>query len=92
MARGKLGSFVGTATAGEDMIPVLAAGRSSSPKATDFAIRKIAISASEGVTFRLNGETIVLTATGMFETAEDQIEIRSLIFEGNSAVNIRFLY
>ena len=92
MARGKLGSWVNTAPANVDLVPILAEGRSSSPKATDFTIRKIAIAASEGVTFRLNGETFVMTATGMFETAEDQIEVHSLIFEGNASVNIRFMY
>ena len=92
MARGKLGSYVETAPANVDLVPILAVGRSSSPKGMDFNIRKIAIAANEGVTFRLNGETFVMTASGMFETAEDQIEVRSLVFEGNAAVNIRFLY
>lgn len=92
MARGKLGSYVGSVSANVDLIPDLAVGRSSSPKATDFVIRKIAIYGPENLAFRMNGERFVLTDSGILETSEDQIDIKSLIFESGASVNIRFLY
>lgn len=92
MARAKLGSYVGTAKANEDMIPILADGKTSFPFSTGFSIRKIAISAEEGTHFILNDAEIVLTETGIFETGEDMIEIHRIVFTEDTEVNIRFIY
>lgn len=90
MARGNLGSWVGTPVAGQDLLPKLAEGKSSG--VGGFGIRKIAISGDPGLKFILNDAEIELTDTGIFETAEDMIEVRRLIFQTASPVNIRYLY
>ena len=93
MAKGRFGSFYGTAAAGTDMIvefkkkadlirkPILATG---------FVVSKIAISG--GVEFTLNGNTVVLPSTGIFETAIGMIDIESLIFKTSAKVNILYMY
>lgn len=92
MARGKLGSFVGTVTAGVDMIPILAQGKTPPPQSTGFIIRKIAIHGIKGLKFTVNDAEIELTDSGIFETSEDMVEIRRLIFQTSDNVNIRYLY
>ena len=92
MARGKLGSWEGTVTAGEDMVPILAKGKSSAPFGIGFGIRKIAISGVPGLRFTLNDAVITLTDTGIFETSEDAIDVNKLVFHTSDNVNIVFLY
>ena len=90
MARGNIGSWVGTPVAGTDLLPTLAAGKTSG--VGGFNIRAIAISGDPGLKFTLNDAEIELTDTGIFETGEDMIEVRRLIFATASPVNIRYLY
>ena len=92
MARGKIGSWVGTPVAGRDLLPTLAQGKTSEPRATGFGISAIAISGDPGLRFTLNDAVIELTDTGIFETAEGMIEVKRLVFETASPVNIRYLY
>ncbi len=45
-----------------------------------------------GVEFTLNGNTVVLPSTGIFETAIGMIDIESLIFKTSAKVNILYMY
>ena len=95
MAKGRFGSFYGTAPAGTDMVaefkkkakldvrPILTTG---------FAMSKVAISGDPGTEFKINGNTVVLPSTGIFETAIGMIDIETLVFQKDAKVNILYLY
>ena len=95
MAKGRFGSFYGTAAAGTDMIAEFKKKADLIHKpilATGFVVSKIAISGDPGVEFTLNGNTVVLPSTGIFETAIGMIDIESLIFKTSAKVNILYMY
>ena len=96
MARGKIGSFNDTVTAGTNMVEVFKENEKDLPNkwphSQGFSIQKIAISADPGTVFTLNGAEITLPSTGIFETDVGMIEIESLVFEEAVPVCIVYLY
>lgn len=95
MPRGNFGSFYGTAKAGEDMVQAIAESTvfpGKVKRSTGFVLRKIAINGEAGTIFKLNGSTVVLPSTGIFETPVGLFDIDSIIFEKDSVVNICYLY
>ncbi|MBR3741027.1 MAG: hypothetical protein IKO94_07090 [Selenomonadaceae bacterium] len=96
MARGNIGSFNGTVTANANMIDVFKTNEQGKiihwPTSAGFVIRKIAVSATPGTVFTFNGAEIVLPSTGIFETDEDQVEVKSLVFSEACQACIVYLY
>lgn len=96
MARGNIGSFNGTVTAGANMIDVFKANEQGKthkwPFSVSFSLRKIAISATPGMVFAINGAEIALPSTGIFETDEDQVEVESLVFSEACQACIVYLF
>lgn len=96
MAKGKIGSFNDTVTAGVNMVEVFKENEKDLPNkwphSQGFSIQKIAISADPGTVFSINGAEIAMPRTGIFETDVGMIEIESLIFDQAVSVCIVYLY
>lgn len=94
--KGTLGSFIGTAKAGENLIDQFrqkeANGNRKWPRSLNFSVLQIAINASAGTLFKINGESFKMPTTGIFELGYGLVEIDSLAFESDTDVNIVYLY
>lgn len=96
MARGNFGSFYGTATAGTEMVSVIKNQvnfeKRKWPVSTQFKLLKVAIVSKPGTVFKLNGNTVVLPSSGIFETGIGIIDIDSIVFDADADVNIVYMY
>lgn len=98
MAKGTLGSFVGTVTPGVNMIDLLKDQQGDKrlsrkwPTSIPFAIQKMAINGEPGTSFKVNDAQIVLPSTGVFELSYGLCDIDSLVFDEAVDVNIVYLY
>ena len=97
MAKGHLGSFVGTVTANINMIDIFRQTETAKtarkwPASLPFSIQQIAISADPGTAFTLNDAQIVIPGTGVFELSYGLCEVDSLVFDAEADVNIVYLY
>lgn len=97
MAKGHIGSFVGTTTANANMIDLFRQTETAKtarkwPTSFPFSIQQLSISAEPGTTFALNEAQIVIPGTGIFEIPYGLCEVDSLVFESAVDVNIVYLY
>lgn len=98
MAKGTLGSFVGTVTPGVNMIDLFKDQQGDKrlsrkwPTSIPFAIQKMAINGEPGTSFKVNDAQIVLPSTGVFELSYGLCDIDSLVFDEAVDVNIVYLY
>lgn len=91
------GSWIGTTTADTDMIPILRAkeeARTSPHKsvANGFSILQLGISAPKDTEIEINGETVRLPSTGVFQLGYGLIELESLVFKSAVSANIVYVY
>lgn len=95
-ARGNFGSFYGTAAAGVDIVQTIKNQVDFEKRkwrvSTQFKLLKVAITGQPGTLFKLNGQTVVLPSTGIFETGIGIIDIESIVFSESSEVNILYMY
>ncbi len=88
------GSFHGSVAAGENVLETIAQQqRQNTPKwqrAAKFSIQHLAVVAPAGTSFKLNGHTVILPASGVFEVGN--ISFGSLVFDTSVNVCIPYLY
>lgn len=96
MSKAFLSSFSGIAMANTNMVEVFKRNElEQNPNSTlafsDMVIKKIGIQCDPGTEVLINGNSIPIIS-GIFELAYGQIDITSLIFKQDVAVNIYFMY
>ena len=96
MAKGTVGSYYGTAKAGEDLIPIfkeneLKVHPNSFLRISNLIVKKIAIAAQAGTKFKLN-ETEFLMPSESFELSYGTMDIKKLVFLEDSLVTIAYVY
>lgn len=92
-----LGSWIGTTTPDEDMIPILQAkeqARTGRAKSIDggLNILQLGINAPEGTRICINGEEIKLPSAGVFQLSYGLVELKSLVFKEAVEANIVYVY
>lgn len=96
MSKAFLSSFNGIAVANTNMVEVfkrneLERNPNSTLAFSDMVIKKIGIQCDPGTEVLINGSSIPIVS-GVFELGFGQIDIRSLIFKRDAAVNIYYMY
>lgn len=88
------GSYQGTVAAGENVLETIVGQHTQdAPKwqrSARFAIQHLAVVAAAGTSFKLNGHTVILPASGVFEVGN--ISFDSLVFDTSVNVCIPYLY
>lgn len=97
MSHNTFGSYIGSVTAGQNMVEVLRQKeeiRTTRKRdlSTGFAIMQLGISGPEGLGFRLNGERVSLPKTGVFQIGYGLVDIETLVFDSDATVNIVYIY
>ena len=92
----RYGSFIGTTTAGVNMVETFKqkeAERSGglSPASIHFSMLLVEIHAPEGTTFKFNGQMVKITSSGVWRTPT-RMEINEIVFDGTFSVNIMYLF
>ena len=92
-----LGSWIGTTTPRENLIPVLQTkeeARVDRPKSLEngFSILQLGVVAPADTKIVVNGQTIQIPQAGVFQLSYGLIELESLVFLSAVSANIVYVY
>lgn len=96
MPKGIAGSYFGKASANVDLIPIfrkneLKKNPDSFLKTSALIIKKLAIAASAGTVFKINGVDFLMPSNS-FELSYAMIDIKELRFKNDTNVTITYIY
>lgn len=94
---GFIGSINGTVNAGTNLIDTIREKEKERAKkglgySREFAIRRLAINGKAGTKFTLNGASITLSNTGIFEIGAEMCHIESLVFNDSIEACIVYIF
>lgn len=96
MSKGTIGSYIGKAEAGVDLIPIFRQNElqihpDSFLKISSMIVKKIAIAAPAGTVFKLNDSNFLMPSLD-FELGYGTIDIKKLVFVNDTTVTITYVY